>query len=117
MEPFFAGDSVRVLLLEDQAFGVRIQHDDSWIKNAPGARVEAWTPDSSLIAHARKAMDLFGLSIAGVDYIINDHGFHFIEINPFPRVGLSKESTIAARNIFQQGMKNIESIVFERDRK
>jgi hypothetical protein len=111
MEPFFLGESIRVLLLGDQAFGVRIHHEDSWIKNAPGARLEAWQPDPSIIAHARKARDLFGLPIAGVDYVVNDRGFHFIELNPFPRLGLSEESTMVARSIFREAMKQIETRV------
>lgn len=111
MEPFFLGESVRVLLLGDRAFGVRIHHDDSWIKNAPGARLERWTPNARLIEHARKAKDLFDLPIAGVDYVVNDQGFHFIELNPFPRVGLSEESMLVARDIFREAMNQIEARV------
>jgi len=111
MEPFFLGESVRVLLLGNRAFGVRIHHDDSWIKNSPGARLEMWTPDASIIEHARKAKDLFELPIAGVDYVVNARGFHFIELNPFPRVGLSEESTLVARDIFREAMKQIEARV------
>ncbi len=44
MEPFFVGASVRVLLLGDRAFGVRIHNEGSWIKNSPGASFEAWSP-------------------------------------------------------------------------
>lgn len=113
MEPFFVGESVRVLLLGNDAFGVRIHHDDSWIKNAPGARWEAWQPDPMIVAHARKTRDLFGLSIAGIDYIVNEQGFHFIELNPFPRVGLSKESTRVAQQIFREAIEQIEARVNE----
>lgn len=109
MEPFFEGASVRVLLLGDRAFGARIENEGTWIKNAPGAVIEPWDPDPDLIAHARRAMDLFGLEIAGVDYVIDRAGPHLIELNPFPRVGLSSESVEVARELFARRMDAIEA--------
>jgi hypothetical protein len=111
MEPFFDGESVRVLLVGDEAFGVRIRNEGSWIKNSAGASVEPWAPDPALVAHARRAMQLFGLDIAGIDYVIDQGGPHFIEINPFPRVGLSPESATAARAFFARRMDEIEAAV------
>jgi hypothetical protein len=108
MEPFFEGESVRVLLLGDRAFGARIHNDGTWIKNAAGARFEAWDPDEEIVHHAHRAMSLFGLEIAGVDYVIDGDGFHFIELNPFPRVGLSQESAAVAQQIFLRAMDQIE---------
>jgi hypothetical protein len=109
MEPFFEGASVRVLLLGGRAFGVRIHNEGSWIKNAPGASLEAWEPDDAIVLHARRAMQLFGLTIAGVDYVIDAGGYHFIELNPFPRVGLSKESAAVAQGMFREAMDAIEA--------
>lgn len=109
MEPFFVGESVRVLLLGERAFGVRIHNEGSWIKNSAGASFEAWEPDAVIVEHARRAMRLFGLEIAGVDYVIDAAGFHFIELNPFPRVGLTKESATVARGIFAEAMNGIEA--------
>ncbi|EYF08396.1 ATP-grasp domain-containing protein [Chondromyces apiculatus] len=108
MEPFFKGESVRVLLLGERAFGARIVNKGSWIKNGPGASFEPWTPGEAIMAHARQAMRLFGLEIAGVDYVIDGKGFHFIEVNPFPRVGLSKESLEVAVAMFREAMGAIE---------
>ncbi len=109
MEPFFVGESVRVLLLGERAFGVRIHNEGSWIKNAPGASFEAWEPGEAIVEHARRAMRLFGLEIAGIDYVVDPAGFHFIELNPFPRVGLTKESAAIARGIFGEAMDAIEA--------
>lgn len=109
MEPFFEGESVRVLLLGDRAFGVRIRNEGTWIKNAPGAAIEPWTPGEAIVEHARRAARLFGLEIAGVDYVIDAGGFHFIELNPFPRVGLSPESAAVAREMFGGAMDAIEA--------
>lgn len=109
MEPFFDGESVRVLLLGDHTFGVRIRNEGSWIKNAPGASLEPWDPDPAVVDHARRAMRLFNLEIAGVDYVIDRSGPRFIELNPFPRVGLSRESAEIARRIFARHMDAIEA--------
>jgi glutathione synthase/RimK-type ligase-like ATP-grasp enzyme len=109
MEPFFDGESVRVLLVGDHAFGARIKNESSWIKNAPGASIEPWEPDPAVVLHARRAMRLFDLEIAGVDYVIDRVGPRFIELNPFPRVGLSKESAEAARGLFARRMDAIEA--------
>jgi hypothetical protein len=109
MEPFFDGESVRVLLLGDHAFGVRIHNEGSWIKNAPGSSLEPWDPDPAIVAHARRAMRLFNLEIAGVDYVIDRSGPRFIELNPFPRVGISRESAEVARRLFSRQMDAIEA--------
>jgi len=115
-EPFFRGESVRVLLLGDRAFGVRIKNENSWIKNSPGATFEPFTPDEALVAHARRAAELFSLEIAGVDYVIDGHGPHFIELNPFPRVGLTPESTAIAVEIFRRAMRTIEAAAARENR-
>jgi hypothetical protein len=107
-EPFFEGESVRVLLLGDAAFGVKIHNENNWIKNSAGARFEAWEPPQTIIEHAFRAKSLYGLDIAGVDYVVGRDGFHFIELNPFPRVGSSSESATMAREIFRLAMKRIE---------
>jgi predicted ATP-grasp superfamily ATP-dependent carboligase len=54
-------------------------------------------------------MRFFNLEIAGVDYVIDRTGPHFIELNPFPRVGLSKESAEIARGLFARRMDSIEA--------
>lgn len=107
-EPYFEGDSVRVLLLGDAVFGVMIHNEGHWIKNSAGARMEAWEPSADIVEHARRAKSLFGLEIAGIDYVVGRDGFHFIELNPFPRVGLSQESTSMARQILLRAMERIE---------
>lgn len=108
-EPFFNGESVRVLVLGEEVFGVRLQHDSHWIKNSAGGRFEIWEPPRVIADHARKAAALFGLEIAGVDYVIEPRDVHFIELNPFPRVGLTKNSAMVATQIFLRAMGRIET--------
>lgn len=107
-EPFFEGDSVRVLLVGDAVFGVMIHNEHHWIKNSTGARMEGWEPPAAMVEHAQRAKSLFGLEIAGIDYVVGRDGFHFIELNPFPRVGLSQESASMARQILLRAMERIE---------
>lgn len=109
MEPFFDGESVRVLLLGDHAFGVRIHNEGSWIKNSPGASLDPWDPEPAVVDHAQRVMRLFDLEIAGVDYVIDGSGPRFLELNPFPRVGLSRESAEVARGLFARRMDAIEA--------
>lgn len=59
-------------------------------------------------------MRVFNLEIAGVDYVIDQAGPRFIELNPFPRVGLSKESAEAARGLFASRMDAIEATASDR---
>lgn len=108
MEPFFDGESVRVLVLGEHAFGAKLRHESTWVKNAPGASIEPWQPDAALVEHARRAARLFGLDVAGVDYVIDASGPHFLELNPFPRVGLSDTSAELARQFFAHHMDAIE---------
>lgn len=109
MEPFFEGESVRVLLLGERAFGARLHNEGSWIKSSAGASIEVWEPGEAIVGHARRAMRLFGLEIAGVDYVIDPAGFHLLEVNPFPRLGLSKESAAVAREMLRGAMDAIEA--------
>ena len=109
MEPFFEGESVRVLLLGERAFGARLRNEGSWIKSSAGASIEAWEPGEAIVRHARRATRLFGLEIAGVDYVIDPAGFHLLEVNPFPRLGLSKESAAVAREMLRAAMDAIEA--------
>lgn len=108
MEPFFEGQSVRVLIIGERAFGAALRNESSWIKSAAGGSFEAWEPDLAITQHARRAAGLFGLSIAGVDYVVDEAGFHFIELNPFPRLGLSRESAECARELLGAAMDAVE---------
>lgn len=109
MEPFFEGESVRVLLLGDRVFGARVHNERSWIKSSTGGTFEPWEPGEAIVEHARRVMRLFGLPIAGMDYVVDPAGFHFIEVNPFPRLGLSKESAAVAREMLRGAMDAIEA--------
>ena len=109
IEPFFEGASVRVLLIGDQFFGTRIDNEESWIKNSPGADISDYYPGKTLVQHAKAVAKYFELDIAGVDYIVDSRGdFHFLEINQFPGISGSDEISDAAKKFLSNKMDSME---------
>ncbi len=110
IEPFFEGRSARILLIGEHAFGIWNDNPNSWIKNSIGAETEMWpNPPATLVAHARTAAIIFGLEIAGVDYVIGaDGAYHFLEINQFPGLDVSDEVVEVAKKFLGQRMDEIE---------
>lgn len=111
IEPFFQGTSVRVLLIGGTHFGISIKNTKSWIANSEGAEVEIFDPPDSLVAHARRVATIFGLEIAGVDYIMDDRP-HFLEINQFPGLNVSDEAVACARAFLDAKMEEVEVLHF-----
>lgn len=109
LEPFFEGQSVRVLLIGELAFGIRFDNPDNWVKNQAGADVFPWEIPPEVESHARSVRALFGLDIAGMDYVVGDDGFHFLEANQFPGVDFSDETAAAARAVFGAWMDRVEA--------
>lgn len=115
LEPYFEGISVRVLIIGENVFGIRIDNDNSWIKNSPGAEISLFIPSVSLGSHALAVMDSFGLDVAGVDYILEPDGrFHFLEINQYPGLDVSDEILEVARKFLNEKMDYVEG--FERNK-
>lgn len=116
VEPFFVGESYRVLFIGSDEFLLRYINDESWIKNSLGADVEQLDISSmsksflDVIAHARKVRDLFDLEVCGIDYVVDEHEkFHFLEYNCFPGVGTSEEIASSAKRLFRQKMDIVVS--------
>jgi hypothetical protein len=82
VEPFVAGRSERILLVGDRFWHLRYESAD-WRKNV-AATVTAVEPEATLVARARRTAERLGLSIAGVDYIVNDGGATLLEVNAYP---------------------------------
>ena len=82
VEPFVAGRSERVLLIGDQLWHLRYESTD-WRKNV-AATVTTIEPEPLLVARARRTAERLGLSVAGVDYIVNDGGATLLEVNAYP---------------------------------
>ncbi len=112
IEPFFKGYSCRVLFVGEDYWLIRIDNEQSWIKNSPGASiVELQQCDlpEYIVNHARSVKDYFGLDIAGVDYIVNGENFYFLEINQFPDLNVSDDEIVVAKKFFCGMMDDIEN--------
>lgn len=81
VEPFIAGEAVRIALVGDRAWQIRLA-GDSWLKSIhhPGA---AFMPiDDELLADARALSAGLGLEVIGVDYMVGADGDrHLLEVN------------------------------------
>jgi len=108
-EPFFIGDSVRALIIDNNIFGIKIINSSSWIKNSPGGEIVIIDLPNKLKEHALSISRYFNLEISGVDYVIDNSGnFHFLEINQYPGFCVSDEAESAAKVFFNKKMDDIE---------
>lgn len=109
-EPFFRGESCRVLFIGNNVFGIKYFNDQSWIKNSAGADIEMFQPPNDMIDHANKIKDIFGLEITGLDYILEPDGkFHFLEINQYPGLDVSDETNEIAQKLLNDKMEWVEN--------
>lgn len=111
IEPFFTGTSVRILILGDSVFGIRIDNANSWIANSPGAEASTFVPDDKIVKHAKEVTEEFGLDVAGVDYIMEEDGtYHFLEINQYPGLDVSDEVNDIAAKFLNDKMNYVEGL-------
>ena len=113
IEPFYEGESWRVLFIGEKSFFLRFDNPTSWIKNSSGADVEEMTTSipPGLLEHAEKVRSLFNFEICGIDYIVQKNGeIKFLEYNMFPGVDASDDIALAAGKLFEEKMKLIENL-------
>lgn len=111
LEPFFIGDSIRILWIDQNCFMIKVENPDSWIKNTQGAEVSLIKEiPQHLLEHSKKVKNYFGLEIAGIDYIVEpkNNKFHFLEYNQFPGIGIDDEVIAISRRFFVQKMEQVE---------
>jgi len=109
MEPYFEGESVRVLIIGSEVFSFKTTNPDSWIKNSPGADIEKCSVPTEMIQHAKECKQYFRLDIAGMDYILEDDGtFHFLEINQYPGLGVFEDTEECGKAFIKEKMYAIE---------
>jgi hypothetical protein len=90
-EPFISGQAVRVHLLGEQAWQIRMD-GDGWKKSIHHARAGFTDIDSDLLADARALQQHFGLEMLAIDYMIGDNGEKYLlEVNHIPNVTLFPE--------------------------
>lgn len=92
LEPYIEGEAVRIVLVGDRAWQVRMA-GDGWLKSIhhPGATFMPIDPD--LRDDARRLVDAFGLETVGVDYMVAaaDGSRHLLEVNHVPNVTVFPE--------------------------
>lgn len=86
VEPFLQGDSVRVVVLGDQAWQVRLSGPE-WLKSIHDPRAALMPLDPELLADTRAVAGAIGLELAANDYLIAESGTkHLLELNHIPNV-------------------------------
>jgi hypothetical protein len=86
VEPFLEGQAVRVQLIGDRAWQMRLG-GEGWKKSIHGDDTAFVEPDPELVADTRQLADHFRMSILGVDYIARTgSGYSLLEVNHVPNV-------------------------------
>lgn len=86
IEPFLPGRSVRVVLMGNQSWQIRLEGDD-WRKSIHADDATFMDPDPELVADSRAIAEAFGLEMLGNDYIVGDDGKKYLlEVNHIPNV-------------------------------
>lgn len=86
VERYLAGEAVRVVVIGDQAWQIRME-GDGWLKSIHHPAASLMESDPRLIADTRNVARGFGLEIAANDYIVTPDGQpHLLEVNHIPNV-------------------------------
>jgi hypothetical protein len=86
VEPFLAGESVRVVVIGDKAWQIRLSGTD-WLKSIHAIDAAFMPIDAELLDDTRTVLAALGLEIGAIDYIVGDGGTrHLLEVNHIPNV-------------------------------
>jgi hypothetical protein len=86
LEPFLAGEAVRVVVIGDQTWQIKLQGRD-WLKSIHDPTADFMQLDGQLAEDTRHIANSIGLAVAANDYIITDDGQpHLLEVNHIPNV-------------------------------
>ena len=85
-ERFVEGEAVRVQLIGDRAWQVRLG-GDGWKKSIHGPGAALTDPDPELVEDTRRLGEHFGLPVVAVDYMVGRDGTRYLlEVNHIPNV-------------------------------
>jgi hypothetical protein len=91
LEPFLEGEAVRVHLMGDQAWQIRLTGED-WKKSLHGPGAGFMPLDADLLEDTRRLQRHFGLEMLATDYIVGPDGAkHLLEVNHIPNVTVFPE--------------------------
>ncbi|MCI0714134.1 MAG: hypothetical protein L0154_28515 [Chloroflexi bacterium] len=106
IEPFFAGQAVRVVIIGDQAWQICLQGDD-WLKSIHHDTADFMDIDDELLEDTENIRQGFGLEIIANDYIVTDNGKKYLlEVNHIPNVTRFPEMWEAYRDYVIEWVAN-----------
>jgi hypothetical protein len=86
IEPFIEGQAVRVVIVGDCAWQIRLAGND-WLKSIHHNDAALMEIHEELLEDTRAVQAGFGLEIIANDYIVTEHGTkHLLEVNHIPNV-------------------------------
>ncbi|MEM7297318.1 MAG: hypothetical protein AAF391_03530 [Bacteroidota bacterium] len=85
IEPFFAGDAVRVVTVGETHFQIKLE-GSSWLKSIHDERAQFMDIDNDLLEDTLRIKDAFGLQMVANDYIASPDGHHLLEVNHIPNM-------------------------------
>lgn len=86
IEPYMQGDAVRVVLVGDMSWQIKLAGDD-WLKSIHHPSAHFIDSDTELLADTKQIAAGLGLEIIANDYMITNDGCpHLLEVNHIPNV-------------------------------
>lgn len=86
IEPFLQGEAVRVVIIGDHHWQIRLD-GDSWLKSIHHADADFMDIDPDLLDDTHNIQKAFGMEIIANDYIVGDNGDKYLlEVNHIPNV-------------------------------
>jgi hypothetical protein len=85
IEPFLPGEAVRVVILGDRAWQIRLA-GEGWLKSVHGPGAALMEADPELVADTRAVQAGLRLTLLANDYMVTAAGKHLLEVNHIPSV-------------------------------
>lgn len=86
LEPFFAGSSVRIVIIGDRHWQIKLEGKD-WLKSIHDDSADFMEVDAELLADTRKIQTEMSMDIIANDYIVGDNGEKYLlEVNHIPNM-------------------------------
>lgn len=86
LEPFYPGEVVRIVLIGNKYWQIRLTGED-WLKSIHPDDAGFMEVDPELLDDSRRIRDGLGLDFLGNDYIVGEDGKkHLLEVNHIPNV-------------------------------
>lgn len=86
IEPFFEGESVRIVSIGDTNLQIKLE-GKSWLKSIHDESADFMKIDKFLLEDTLKIKEAFGLQMIANDYISSSNGVHhLLEVNHIPNV-------------------------------